>query len=456
MGLPGLAWAGLLAAPVAAQTGIAPLLEPASAGQATGSGQAREVLAEYVEGLSEEQFRIARRGEAFFNTAFVPAPGPAPVRDGLGPLLNSATCRACHNSLGRGSPPTDAGQQPVALVLQLSTRGADGGWGPHPAYGANFNPFAVEGFEPEGRVVIDRRPVPGRYADGSEWVLHHPTYRLVDLNYGALDAATAISPRLTQPIIGMGLLQAVPEEIILALADSEDRDGDGISGRPNRVAVGNGEARLGRFGWKANQPDLLAQTVAALSQEQGITSSHDPRGNCAVAQRACRSAPNGGEPEIEDADLDALVFFQRVLAVPPRRNLDDPAVAGGASSFRQIGCAACHLPTLETGEVADIPALSRQRIHPYTDLLLHDMGPGLADGRPDHQASGSEWRTPPLWGLGRTPDIARGEFYLHDGRARSLEEAILWHGGEAADARARFIALSKRDRDALIAFLRSL
>lgn len=449
--------AGLIAATGAvAGTETASLLVPDSGGEATGSGQAREVLAEYVGGLTDEQYRIARRGEAFFNTAFVPAPAGAAVRDGLGPLFNSATCRSCHNSLGRGSPPTDPGQQPVALVLQLSTRDVDGTWGVDPAYGANFNPFAVEGVEPEGRVVIERTPVRGRYADGAEWTLQQPTYGFADLRFGGLDPATAVSPRLAQPIIGMGLLEAVPEEAILARADPDDRDGDGISGRPNRLDAGDGEQRLGRFGWKANQPDLLAQTVAALSAEQGITSSHHPADNCAAAQRDCRAAPNGGEPEIEDADVGALVLFQRVLAVPPRRNVDDPAVRRGGGLFRKAGCAACHVPTLETGEVADLPALSRQRIHAYTDLLLHDMGPGLADGRPDHAASGSEWRTPPLWGLGRTPDIARGEFYLHDGRAPSLEEAVLWHGGEAAAARARFIALPSADRAALIAFLRSL
>jgi len=450
-------FAGMLAATgVAASNGVAPLLAPDSGGAATASGDAREVLAEYLAGLSEAQYRTARRGEAFFNTSFVPSPSRAQVRDGLGPLFNSGACRSCHNSLGRGSPPTDPGQQPVALVLQLSTRSADGSWGMDPIYGANFNPFAVEGFEPEGRVVIERTPLRGRYADGTEWVVDQPAYRLEDLRYGALHPATAISPRLAQPIIGMGLLQAVPEETILALADPDDRDGDGISGRANWLHGKDGEKRLGRFGWKSNQPDILAQTVAALSQEQGITSSHDPAGNCTAAQRDCRAAPIGAELEIEDADVDALVLFQRVLAVPPRRNLDRPAVARGAALFRQADCAACHVPTLETAAVADLPALSEQRIHAYTDLLLHDMGPGLADGRPDHQATGSEWRTPPLWGLGRTPDIARGEFYLHDGRARTLEEAVLWHGGEAAAARARFIVLPPADRAALIAFLRSL
>lgn len=432
------------------------LLVRASAGAATSSGEERRILTERIDGLTEAQRAAARQGEAFFNTSFIPSPSEATRRDGLGPLFISANCRSCHNSLGRGRPPAADNQQPVALVMQLGAPRDDGSWGDEPTYGPNFNPFAVPGVEPEGSVVVTRAPVRGRYADGDEWELQAPTYRLTDLRYGELHPQVAISPRLAQPIIGMGLLDAVPEEVILALADADDADGDGISGRPNWIPAGDGRPRLGRFGWKANQPDLRAQTTAALFAEMGITSSDRPEQNCTAVQTACLAGPHGGEPEIADADLADLVLFQRVLAVPPRRRLDDPEVIRGAALFREAGCDACHVPRLVTGEVPGLPALSRQEIYPFTDLLLHDMGPELADGRPDHEASGTEWRTPPLWGLGRAGDLADDVFYLHDGRARSLEEAILWHGGEAAAARARFMAWDRAQRDALVSFLESL
>lgn len=436
--------------------GVADLLVPKSGGTATSSGTDRRILAARVPGLAPRQEKAATHGEAFFNTSFVPAPATAARRDGLGPLFNSANCRSCHNGLGRGRPPAEANQQPVALVLQLSAPDQDGHWGDDPVYGPNFNPFAIPGVEPEGRVVISHTPIRGEYLDGEPWELLAPEYRLEALRYGDPHPELAISPRLAQPIIGMGLLDAVPEEVILALADPDDEDGDGISGRPNWINGPDGKRRIGRFGWKANQPDLRAQTTAALFAEMGITTSDRPRQNCTAFQFSCLEAPSGGEPELADEDLADLVFFQRILAVPPRRNLDDARVIEGAALFRAAGCDRCHAPTLVTGEVPDVPALSQQVIHPFTDLLLHDMGPELADGRPDHEAAGSEWRTAPLWGLGRAGEVSAEVFYLHDGRARSLEEAILWHGGEAAESRRRFTAWPREQRVALISFLESL
>lgn len=431
------------------------LLVRDSGGAATSSGEERRVLAARIDGLTDEQIKAARQGEAFFNTSYIPSPSNVARRDGLGPLFNSANCRSCHNGLGRGRPPFDGDRQPVALVLQLGAPGDDGVWGDDPVYGANFNPFSVPGVQPEGSVVISRTPITGVHADGQAWALQAPTYRLTDLRYGEMHPDTAISPRLAQPIIGMGLLDAVPQNVIQAMADPDDRDGDGISGRMNWVD-GPAGRRLGRFGWKANQPSLRAQTVAAMFAEMGITSRERPGQNCTDAQPACLEGPHGGDAEIADADLADLVFFQRVLAVPPRRGLDDPEVIRGATLFSEAGCDGCHVPRLTTGHVPGLPALSAQTIFPFTDLLIHDMGPGLADGRPDHRASGSEWRTPPLWGLGWADDIAREVYYLHDGRARTLEEAILWHGGEAATARARFTNMSKAQRAALLKFLESL
>jgi len=437
------------------QDPLASLLVRDSGGAATSTGDERRILAARIDELTDEQIASARQGEAIFNTSYIPSPSNVARRDGLGPLFNSANCRSCHSGLGRGRPPSGDDRQPVALVLQLGAPRDDGTWGDEPTYGVNFNPFSVSGVQPEGSVAISRKPIRGFYADGDAWELQVPTYRLTDLRYGELDSRTAISPRLAQPIIGMGLLDAVPREVIAAMADPDDRDGDGISGRMNFIDGADGR-RLGRFGWKANQPDLRAQTVAAMFAEMGISSSDQPRQNCTAAQPECLAGPHGGDSEIADADLADIVFFQTVLAVPPRRWLDDPEVIRGAALFREAGCDGCHVPGLITAEVPGLPALSAQTIFPFTDLLIHDMGPGLADGRPDHRATGSEWRTPPLWGLGWAEDIAREVYYLHDGRARTLEEAVLWHGGEAAAARAHFTVWDRAQRGALIKFLQSL
>lgn len=435
---------------------LAPLLVRESGGAATADGDEPRILAARISGLNDAQRRKARRGEAFFNSSFQPTPFDSDLRDGLGPLFNSTNCRSCHNSLGRGRPPFEGDELPVALVVQLGAPDVDGNWGPDPVYGVNLNPFATPGVPPEGGVRITHRTITGRYADGIGWVLAEPAYELVNLAYGEPHPDMAMSPRLAQPVIGMGLLDAVPEEFILSRADPDDADGDGISGRANRVPGPDGRIALGRFGWKANQVSLRAQTTAALASESGITSRDRPEQNCTASQSACRAGPHGGDPEIADADLEAIVLFQQTLAVPPRQNLDDPEVVRGAGLFREARCDRCHVPAMTTGEVPGLPQLSNQQIYPFSDLLLHDMGPALADGRPDGLASGSEWRTPPLWGLGRAEEVAREAFYLHDGRARSLEEAILWHGGEAAYSRAAFIGMSAADRRSLLKFLGSL
>lgn len=460
IGIPALALALAAATPAASgpdqSSAPASLLVRESGGAATARGDEARILAARISGLSEVQRRKARRGEAFFNSSFQPAPASSDLRDGLGPLFNSSNCRSCHNSLGRGRPPFEGDEMPVALVLQLSAPGADGGWGPDPVYGVNFNPFATPGVSPEGGVRITHHPVEGRYADGREWVLTAPSYELVNLGYGEPHPELAVSPRLAQPVIGMGLLNAVPEDLILSLTDPDDADADGISGRANLVAGPDGKVTLGRFGWKANQVSLRSQTTAALSSETGITSRERPKQNCTAVQADCLAGPHGGEPEIADVDLDAIVLFQQTLAVPPRQNLGDPEVVRGATLFHEARCDRCHVPAMTTGEVPGLPQLSNQQIYPFSDLLLHDMGPALADGRPDGMASGSEWRTPPLWGLGRAEEIAREAFYLHDGRARSIEEAILWHGGEAAYSQSAFTGMAAADRNSLLMFLKSL
>jgi CxxC motif-containing protein (DUF1111 family) len=252
------------------------------------------------------------------------------------------------------------------------------------------------------------------------------------------------SLRRPPPVFGSGLLDAVHEQSIQALADPEDRDGDGISGRPNIVwNIRERKQTIGKFGLKASAPTALQQVAGAYATDMGVTNSLLPRGN--------------KNPELDSSTLDRTSFYVQTLAVPSPRNQDDPTVIRGREIFREIGCGKCHAETLQTGD-HQIPELSNQLIHPFTDLLLHDMGSELADGRPEFQASGNEWRTAPLWGIGLVP-IVIGDAevsYLHDGRARTLEEAVLWHGGEGLAARNTFAALTLADRDALIQFLRSL
>jgi CxxC motif-containing protein (DUF1111 family) len=294
-------------------------------------------------------------------------------------------------------------------------------------------------------------------ADGQPFSLRRPRYRLARLAYGSTGDTLMLSPRVAPAMIGLGLLEAVPAETIRAHSDPDDRDHDGISGRPNVSwdARANAPA-LGRFGWKAEQPTVMQQAAGAFAGDMGITSSLFTTENHTPAQRACSGRPSGGAPEIPDELLEKVTLYARVLAVPARRAPQDATVRRGEALFGRAGCAGCHLPELRTGPVADLPELANQVIHPYTDLLLHDLGDDLADGRPTYAANGREWRTPPLWGAGLVPVVNGHSYYLHDGRARGLGEAILWHGGEAARSRAAYIAMSATERADLLAFVGSL
>jgi CxxC motif-containing protein (DUF1111 family) len=343
--------------------------------------------------------------------------------------------------------------------VRLSIPGQDAHGGPldEPAYGGQFNHDAILGVSAEGRAEVSYEEVPGAYADGTAYSLRRPAYRFADLAFGPLDPRVLISPRTAPFMIGLGLLEAVGEEDILALADEVDADGDGISGRPNRVWDPKAQrTRLGRFGWKANQAGLEQQSAGAFLGDLGITSPLAPAENCPPAQTACAAAPSGGAPELDQEKLDEVTYYGHLLAVPARRDFEDPDVLRGKALLRDAGCAACHAPLLTTGTLDGFPELSGQTIRPFTDLLLHDLGEDLADGRPDFLADGREWRTPPLWGIGLVGVVNEHTLLLHDGRARGLAEAILWHGGEAERAREAFRAMPAGDRAALIRFLESL
>lgn len=437
---------------------LTPLLEARSGGAATVDDRTRKAFsrpAANLENASRAEFFI---GNAFFNSPWIVAPASAGARDGLGPLFNARSCDACHNNDGRGRPP-EPGQPPISLVLQLSVPGAapHGEPLPEPSYGSNLNPFAIDGLSAEGTVRIEHDEIAGTFADGEPYTLQRPRYIFEQLAYGDLAPDVQVSPRVAPSVFGAGFLEFVPEAQILEWEDPDDHDGDGISGRANRVwSLSSQSVVLGRYGWKANQPDLAHQTAAAFNTEIGMTTALRPAENCMPSQSTCNAAPGGGSPEISDEIFAHIVHYQRTLGVPSRRNLDRPEVRTGARLFLESGCAACHRPSLSTAAVPEIPELANQTFHPFTDLLLHDMGPELADQRPDFMASGSEWRTPPLWGLGLQRTVNDHTFLLHDGRARNVTEAILWHGGEGEKAREAFRHLSRVDREALLAFLDSL
>ncbi len=414
-----------------------------------------------IENAGPGRMRAFQFGNRLFNTNWVQAPGSVKSFDGLGPLFNRVSCAGCHTFDGRGRPPEHTGDEMESMLVRLSIpgEGPHGGPNPHPVYGDQLSDRAIGGVKPEGRALIAYEDVTGTYGDGEPYRLRRPKLTFAELAYGPMDGLLT-SPRVAPQMIGMGLLESVPESTLVALSDEKDTDGDGVSGRANKVwSAANQKMMVGRFGWKANAPTSKDQTVGAARGDIGLTTSVLAAQNCTEAEADCRAAYDQSAtdgPEISDAFLEKLVLYVQTLAVPRQRNENDPAVMRGESLFRDFGCAACHMPTLQTGGDAVIPELANQTFHPFTDLLLHDMGTDLADGRPDFLATGTEWRTPPLWGLGLVPQVNGHDLLLHDGRARGFAEAILWHGGEAEGAKERFRAAPKSDREALIAFLKSL
>ena len=408
-------------------------------------------------------------GNSFFRNPWVIAPSTTTARDGLGPLFNTNACQGCHIKDGRGHPPTPDAPNAVSMLVRLSIPNAPAyadvieqlGVVPEPVYGGQFQDMAVPGVTPEGKVRVDYTPVPVRFKDGTEVELRKPSLNITQLGYGPMHPETRFSARVAPPMIGLGLLEAIPDEAILANAEAQAKDKNGIAGRPNRVWDDvQQKTVLGRFGWKAGQPNLNQQNVHAFSGDMGLTTSLRPFDDCTDAQTACKQAPNGngpdGEPEVSDNILRLVLFYSRNLAVPARRDVSAPQVLAGKTLFFQAGCQSCHTPKYTTAANAAEPELANQVIRPYSDLLLHDMGEGLADNRTEFQASGRDWRTPPLWGIGLTQAVSGHTQFLHDGRARNLLEAVLWHGGEAQPARDQVLSFNAEQRTALLAFLNSL
>jgi CxxC motif-containing protein (DUF1111 family) len=427
----------------------------------------------------EDELRF-KLGNGLFRKLWVSSPASTLASDGLGPLYNARGCQSCHLKDGRGQPPRPDEQGAHSMLLRLSVPGEGASSeladylasrdidppvpaAPHPVYGSQLQPLATPGKAPEGKVGVSWTEDAFTFPDGETARLLRPDWRIDDPQHGPLGDGVMISPRVAPQMIGLGLVEAIPAAEILAQEDPEDADGDGVSGRAAVVRSPEyNRLMLGRFGLKAGAATIREQSAAAFAGDIGISTPlfPDPWGECSAAEADCRAGLHGdGDArgtEIDEEGLALVAFYSRNLAVPARRDLDDPEVLAGKKLFYESGCIACHRPKFVTSRMEDRPEQSFQLIWPYSDFLLHDMGEGLADHRPEGGATGREWRTAPLWGIGLTGQVSGHTRFLHDGRARNLTEAVLWHGGEAEAARDRFVTLPAKDRAALIRFLESL
>ena len=448
-----LALAAVMAVGCASEVPLDPRLAGPGASVADETGYAFTHALPALTTAEREDFLV---GNNFFSDNWVTAPSSTTARDGLGPTFNARACGACHTDDGRGRPPLDEGEDFLSALVRVSVPGAaeDGGPLEVPGYGGQLQPFGIMTVPGEATPRVTWQEVPGAFDDGTTYMLVRPVLTIERPSFGALPADLLTSIRVAPAMIGLGLLEAISVETLDALADPDDRDGDGVSGRVHRHREGDAMV-VGRFGWKATAPSVEAQSAGAFLGDMGITTRLHPANDCPSPQSECAAAFSQEEPEASDDVLDAVVFYGRTLAVPTMRDAEDPDVVAGSRLFDRLGCGDCHVRSIETGP-SDVAALAHQHIQPFTDLLLHDLGPELADGRPDHDASGSEWRTAPLWGLGLVPTVNRHDRYLHDGRARGVEEAILWHGGEAERASDAYRALPSTERAQLVRFLEAL
>ena len=418
--------------------------------------------------LPSANMSVSRRldfsvGNSFFRNPWVAAPASTSARDGLGPLFNSNGCQNCHIKDGRGHAPKHGELNRVSMLVRLSVapdsqqRLPHQGVIPHPVYGGQLQDFALPGGVGEGRVRVNYEYHEITFKDGETVELRKPLITIEELGYGPLITSDNVmmSARVAPPMIGLGLLEAIPEQALLANEDIDDKNNDGISGKANRVwDIEKQALAIGRFGWKAGQPTLKQQNAAAFNNDMGLTNPLFMQEHCTPKQKLCHEQMAGEHPEVSENILNKVTFYSRNLAVPVRSNARDKTTLQGKHIFYDAGCNACHTPSFKTGLAAQ--EQSGQKIWPYTDLLLHDMGEGLADHRPEFIANGREWRTPPLWGIGHTQVVDKNAGFLHDGRARTLKEAILWHDGEAAQSKLRFMAMNAKERELLIRFVESL
>ncbi len=424
-------------------------------------------------------------GNAFFKQPWVIAPASTDSRDGLGALFNVAACQSCHIKDGRGHAPMTAADDADSLLIRLAMPATTDEQRQqlqnsliekvaHSMYGGQLQDRGIQGVPAEARIAVQWTDKPVTFADGHIETLRAPTFTLTNPGYGSFDDELMVSPRIALPMIGLGLLEQIPDDAIKNQATKTNGD---ISGKFNWVMdPQTGKHALGRFGWKAGQTKLITQNQSAFNEDMGLTSNIRPHESCMPMQTACMNAATGadeqgnGKPPVEVNDEVAkfVEFYTRNLAVPHRRNADDKLVLAGKKRFYDMGCQSCHTPRYELPKTDDDHLEQHgQVIYPYTDLLLHDMGDDLADrtiagklppktAQVEFLANSYEWRTPALWGIGLAQTVDPQATFLHDGRARTLMEAVLWHGGEAQKQQKSVLKLDKQGRAELNAFLKSL
>jgi len=413
-------------------------------GDATVDDTSRLAYAQPSPNLTSEHLAMTKTGDADFSLQFFPPPAPEGHLP-LGKKYNHVSCESCHFADGRGLPFFSTGEKGSLAVVRVSMpRGRStypSGPVPVPGIGLQIRDHAASGLQPDATVEILWQDAKAfTYSDGTQVSLRVPKLKITLPDGRPLPSNILTSMRVPQALIGVGLLDAVPSRTLLRF--EAQRKYYGIKGHVNYVwDFENETLAVGKFGWKANTVNLIQQTATAFFNDMGVTNPLFP-------------GPDDQITLTQDK-VESAAFYPRTLAVPARRPLDTDQLVRGEQLFSRMACALCHRPTMMTG-ANPVPELADQVIHPYTDLLLHNMGPGLADGRPDYAASGSEWRTPPLWGIGLTKVVNIDATFLHDGRARTLEEAILWHDGEARASKNGFARLIKSDREALLAFLGAL
>jgi len=411
-------------------------------------------------GLSYEAQDKLVMGKSFFTIPWVEGPASTTARDGLGPLFSANTCIHCHPHNGAGVAVNEDGTIRRSLLLRLSHGKSDNttlkktvGFEPDSTYGAQLSRHGNAKVKAEGEahvVYIERK---GSYPDGSTYSLRHPSYSVTHKMYGDFDKETVLTPRIGPALVGLGALEEIAEEDILRYEDVEDKNGDGISGKANYVFnPESNETELGRFTWKASAATVKQQTAGAAHNDMGLSNPLFPFANCTSKQKECLEADKFGRSkgkyllDMPEHRLDAVAFYVSHLAIPKQR--ESYKHKEGKKLFETLNCTACHVPSHKT--------TSGVTIEPYTDLLVHDMGQALADGRSEFLASGFEWRTAPLWSIGLYDKVSGQANYLHDGRARNIEEAILWHGGEAQQSKEAFMALTQQEREKVLAFLKSI
>jgi len=409
-----------------------------------------------IDNLNDEELDKFYLGKSFFRIPWVEAPSATTARDGLGALFNANSCTSCHKKNGEGDVYNKNGFTSRSLVVRLSIDSNKSeyrdvlekdGFIPEPNYGSQLSINSVHGVKPEGKAEVKYQKIDIKLSENETVILNKPIVSLKNLNYGELNKSTNISLRKAPALIGLGLIELISDREILKNVDEFDKNSDGISGKANYIySKESNKTELGRYTYKASSSSIKLQSALALHNDMGLTTDILPFENCTKSQKACLNAPKGVDIDVPNHRLEAIEFYLTNLKT--YRAKETKEFRENRELFNKIGCVKCHVDSFETKKGF--------KIAPYSDFLLHDMGEGLSDGRSEFLAEKNEWRTTPLWGISIRKKLKKNLTYLHDGRAKSLKEAILWHGGEAEASKEAFKNLPKVKREKIIKFLGEL